>query len=138
MTIPHVVLALALALTQFRDVAYTVGWETMGAEETDAYSVTATIVRRARCRRLTFSQVVREPGQFQVAPLLDRPPPNLRLVLPRVVEALQEPPLDLPQVDHFWSPLLLDQPPYWALEEHEVVVPGSAHRFYKLDWCATD
>jgi len=116
--------------------ARVLGWEVLG-HEADATYVASVIRYRMLARDLTVEEVVLAPHQFSVAHMAYRDPPNLADVWPVAASAIDWEADDLPvKASHFWSPLYLEEAPFWAAPELEVAVPaGLEHRYYRLpDW----
>jgi len=133
------VAAIGLAIQLFTTsdtvlLARAIGWEAPTWATQDRRSVASVIRYRMIDRQQTLREVLFDPGQFCVVPLLLEDPPEMGELFILAEEALAWDLEDLPvAASHFWSPVFATGPPYWADEAHRVEIPGTIHQFYSLD-----
>jgi len=125
-------LLLACSLTQVTMFARAIGYEAPSWAAQDRPFVAAAIRHRMLARDLTVEEVLLASGQFSVAPLLDADPPgeDMKVLVNLAIDALLD--ADPLAVSHFWSPVYLDEPPSWAMDEWLVETGDTVHRFYLL------
>lgn len=129
--------ACYLATTKLVLLARAIGWEAPPWAATDRSLVASVIRYRMLARDLSLEDVLFAPYQFQVAPLLNKDPPDMPQLMTLAGKAMGWQLDNLPvRASHFWSPKMLDQPPFWADTQREVEVDdGAIHRYYLLpDW----
>jgi len=124
-------LRVVVTILQIVLLARTIGWEAPPWAAQDRLYVGAAIRWRMEETGGSVSDVVFAPHQFSVAHLLDTDPPDMDVLLPLAAEILSADLETLPSVTHFWSPVYLAEPPYWA-DERCYVETDTIHRFYDM------